>query len=70
MTDPIERFVEDDRNCIQRDHYKKNPRSSHKADHDTDFRFELFLLEDGQQKVETKEETRKQHAPPPASHPH
>jgi DNA-directed RNA polymerase II subunit RPB11 len=32
---------------------------SHHADYDGEFRFELFLLDDGQKKVEQKDETRK-----------
>ena len=51
-------LVEHHPNCGLRDHSRDNRYVSHKADHDYD-RFELFLLDDGQSKVEYKEETRK-----------
>jgi hypothetical protein len=46
-------------NCGLRDNQKDARYVSHKADHDDENRFELFLLDDGQSKVEYKEETRK-----------
>lgn len=55
-------------NCGLRDNQKDNRHVSHKADHDWEDRFELFLLDDGQSKVEYKEETRKSypaHSTPP-----
>lgn len=63
MPNPIGCLVEDDPNCLQRDHRKGNCYISHKADWDDETRFELFLLDEGQQKVEYKEETRKPHLP-------
>ena len=45
--------------CGLRDSSKNNRHVSHKADHDDECRFELFLLDEGQQKVEEKAETRK-----------
>jgi len=51
-------LIEHDPNCGLRDASKDNRFVSHKADHDADYRFELFLLDDGQQKIEYKEETR------------
>jgi DNA-directed RNA polymerase II subunit RPB11 len=52
-------LIEHDPNCGLRDATKDNRFVSHKADHDAECRFELFLLDDGQQKIEYKEETRK-----------
>ncbi|QRC93577.1 hypothetical protein JI435_037890 [Parastagonospora nodorum SN15] len=51
-------LIEHDPNCGLRDATKDNRFVSHKADHDAECRFELFLLDDGQQKIEYKEETR------------
>ncbi|KAF2034698.1 RBP11-like subunits of RNA polymerase [Setomelanomma holmii] len=61
-------------NCGLRDNQKDNRHVSHKADYDAENRFELFLLDDGQSKVEWKEETRKsslyEHLPkPPLTNP-
>ena len=52
-------LVEHNPACGLRDNQKDHRYVSHKADHDYENRFELFLLDDGQQKVEYKEETRK-----------
>jgi hypothetical protein len=46
-------------NCGLRDNQKDCRHVSHRADHDDENRFELFLLDDGQSKIEYKEETRK-----------
>ncbi len=59
MPNPIGRLIEDDRNSIQRNHLKGNHYISHRADDDSHDRFELFLLDEGQKKVEWREETRK-----------
>jgi DNA-directed RNA polymerase II subunit RPB11 len=55
----IGQLVEHNPNCVLRDNQKTARHVSHKADYDAESRFELFLLDDGQSKVETKEETRK-----------
>lgn len=70
MPNPIGRHVEDDPNCVQRDHRKGNHFMQHKTDWDAEDRFELFLLDEGQQKVETKEETRKSHPHPALPRPY
>jgi len=55
----IGQLIEQNPNCGLRDSSKNNRHVSHKADHDDECRFELFLLDEGQQKVEEKAETRK-----------
>jgi hypothetical protein len=59
----IGQLIEQAPNCGLRDNTKYHRFVSHKADYDAENRFELFLLDDGQSKVEYKEETRKS---PPA----
>jgi hypothetical protein len=54
----IGKLVEDDPNCLLRDNRKGNNFIKHKPDGEEN-RFELFLLDDGQKKVEWKDETRK-----------
>jgi DNA-directed RNA polymerase II subunit RPB11 len=56
-------LVEHEPNCGLRDGQRNNHYVSHKAD-GPENRFELFLLDDGQSKVEYKEETRKHPAVP------
>jgi DNA-directed RNA polymerase II subunit RPB11 len=56
-------LVEHEPNCGLRDGQRNNHHVSHKADGPAN-RFELFLLDDGQSKVEHKEETRKHPAVP------
>ncbi|EDU41803.1 RNA polymerase II subunit [Pyrenophora tritici-repentis Pt-1C-BFP] len=51
-------LVEHNANSGLRDNKKDNRRVSHKADMGPANRFELFLLDEGQQKVEEKAETR------------
>jgi DNA-directed RNA polymerase II subunit RPB11 len=58
MTKKVGRLIEDDPLAVQRDSRKRNHYQQHKADNDHEVRFELFLLDDGQQKVEQKDETR------------
>ena len=55
----IGQLIEHNPNCGLRDNQRNNGRVAYKADQDHDFRFELFLLDEGQKKVEWKEETRK-----------
>ncbi|KAF2266379.1 RBP11-like subunits of RNA polymerase [Lojkania enalia] len=43
---------------IMRNHRKGNHHIEHKPDYNDTFRFELFLLDEGEKKVETKDETR------------
>ncbi|KAH7391903.1 DNA-directed RNA polymerase [Pyrenochaeta sp. MPI-SDFR-AT-0127] len=57
----IGQLVEHKLNCELRDNQKEHRHVSHKADYDHDARFELFLLDEGQKKVEWKEETRVPH---------
>jgi hypothetical protein len=57
-------LVEHEPNCGLRDNQRDNKHVSHKAD-GPENRFELFLLDDGQSKVEYKEETRKPPRNPP-----
>lgn len=52
------KLIEDDSKALQRDHHKGNHYVGHKPDSDCDNRFELFILDEGQQKVEVKDETR------------
>jgi len=54
----VGRLIEDDPLAVQRDSRKGNHYQQHKADNDYECRFELFLLDDGQKKVEQKDETR------------
>ncbi|KAH8731358.1 DNA-directed RNA polymerase [Phaeosphaeriaceae sp. PMI808] len=54
----IGQLIEHNPNAGLRDSQKNHRHVSHKADHDADDRFELFLLDDGQNKVDYKEETR------------
>ncbi|KAI4678221.1 uncharacterized protein J4E88_006742 [Alternaria novae-zelandiae] len=54
----IGQLIEQNPNCALRDSSKDNRHVTHKADHDYENRFELFLLDEGQQKVEEKAETR------------
>lgn len=54
----IGQLIEENPNCALRDSSKDNRHVTHKADHDYENRFELFLLDEGQQKVEEKAETR------------
>jgi hypothetical protein len=61
-------LVEHDPNCGLRDNQKDNRFVGHKADYDADDRFELFLLDDGQSKVEYKEETREYSPSSPSKH--
>ncbi|KAF2645683.1 RBP11-like subunits of RNA polymerase [Massarina eburnea CBS 473.64] len=56
MTNKIGRLIEDNPTCTQRDQLKNNCRIKFKPDEVPD-RFELFLLEEGESKVESKEET-------------
>ncbi|KAH7077176.1 DNA-directed RNA polymerase [Paraphoma chrysanthemicola] len=51
-------LVEHQPNCGLRDNNRDNRHVSHKADYDNQNRFELFILDDGERKVEHKEETR------------
>ncbi|KAF1943424.1 RBP11-like subunits of RNA polymerase [Clathrospora elynae] len=53
----IGQLIAENPNCGLRDN-QDSRHVSHKADYDHEFRFELFLLDDGQQKVEEKAETR------------
>ena len=59
MPNKVGQLVEDDPNAKQRDYLKGNHYIAHKPDFDGERRFELFLLDDGQKKVEWKDETRK-----------
>ncbi|KAJ4370577.1 DNA-directed RNA polymerase II core subunit [Neocucurbitaria cava] len=54
-------FIQHDAESVLRDHLRKNRTVAHKADYDNDRRFELFLLDEGQKKIEWKEETRVPH---------
>ena len=60
MPNRMGQLVEDTPNSFLRDASKghRDP-ISHRTDYDGEFRFELFLLDDGQKKVEQKDETRK-----------
>ena len=51
-------FVENYPNCVTQGRRKGRDYVPHKADYDQHHRFELFLLDEGQKKVEWKEETR------------
>lgn len=64
MPNKVGQLIEDKATCIQRDSLKHNRRIAHKPDDDSEYRFELFLLDDGQKKVEWKDETRKSTTPP------
>lgn len=60
MPNKVGQLVEDMPNSILRDKSKGHrDRVAHQADYDADRRFELFLLDEGQKKVEQKDETRK-----------
>lgn len=57
----VGQLIEDNQNSYLRDNRKGNRHMEHKPDYDNDHRFELFLLDDGQKKVEWKDETRMYH---------
>ena len=57
MPNKIGKLIEDNPNSTQRDKLKGNCHIEFKPDAIPN-RFELFLLDDGEKKVETKEETR------------
>jgi DNA-directed RNA polymerase II subunit RPB11 len=56
--------IEHNANCGLRDNTKDHRNVSFKADLDDDNRFELFLLDEDQKKVEEKAETRTYHPSP------
>ncbi|KAF2789500.1 RBP11-like subunits of RNA polymerase [Melanomma pulvis-pyrius CBS 109.77] len=58
MPNKVGQLIEDNPNAMQRNNLKLNQRIKHKPDYDGETRFELFLLDDGQKKVEWKDETR------------
>ncbi|KAF2242707.1 RBP11-like subunits of RNA polymerase [Trematosphaeria pertusa] len=53
-----EQAIRDNPNAIQRDVNQGHRFVGHKADFDGENRFELFLLDEGEKKVEVKDETR------------
>jgi DNA-directed RNA polymerase II subunit RPB11 len=58
MPNKVGLLVEDAPNCKLRNNLKENRLINHKPDYDAGNRFELFILDDGEKKVEWKDETR------------
>ncbi|KAF2710431.1 RBP11-like subunits of RNA polymerase [Pleomassaria siparia CBS 279.74] len=58
MTNLLGQLIEDNPNAVQRDSRQNNHKLGHKPDYDAGNRFELFLLDEGQKKVEMKDETK------------
>jgi hypothetical protein len=59
MTSKMGRLIDDDPLVVHHHNScRRNNYVSHTTDHDYESRFELFLLDDGQKKVEQKDETR------------
>ena len=63
MSNKIGKLIEYDPNNPLRRFNKHDRPIQHKPDYDAENRFELFLLDDGEKKVETKDETRKPFLP-------